>query len=566
MRRQAIIGVLAGVFCAAPAWAQTAGGPGPTNPFDSAGGNVPAAVVPPATSIGAPGSTGTPIGTPNPGGRPTGPSVAPDLSGPGIGQPSGGIESMIPGASSANRSAATNVAPSTRAVLPDVLQPQPGGMTSDAAARRAILRSPSVLVAEANFRVAQAQQAEAGRQIFPQLGLSVRYTRLSPVDAPMISLFPSTIRIGPIPGLLTMPVDVPVSVPGGGTTNSFPVFFNQFDARASLTIPITDMIFRLAQLHTAAGRVVEARQIEIAGARAQAGFDAREAFYEYARAVGQLAAAQQSVAAAERRRDDLNQFVAAGTVARADLLAAEAQLGDLQRLIIMAHNGVMLRESFLRQRMRMEPGERVAIGENLEAAADLPASVDVVLSEAWTHRPELRSLQIQLAAIDHQETATRASQYPSLAVVGNVDVLNPNTRVFPLRDAFSAIWDVSVNLSWSPNAALVGDASLQRLEAQRAVLRANLAQLRDGFETEIRTTWIVAQNARAQVDASAQALAAAEENLRVQRERVAAGTTTVTALLAAQTDVLRNRIAIVNAHIDLRIALARLRRAGGQAE
>ena len=60
--------------------------------------------------------------------------------------------------------------------------------------------------------------------------------------------------------------------------------------------------------------------------------------------------------------------------------------------------------------------------------------------------------------------------------------------------------------------------------------------------------------------------AGAEESYRIRRERFAVGSAISSDLTDAENDLARARFAVVNAQVDLRVALARLRRAIGTPE
>jgi outer membrane protein len=123
-----------------------------------------------------------------------------------------------------------------------------------------------------------------------------------------------------------------------------------------------------------------------------------------------------------------------------------------------------------------------------------------------------------------------------------------------------------IQAQWSPTGAFAASAASSRLSAQRAALVAQLAQLREGTEIEVRSVWISAQTANAAIESARRQLVSAEESYRVRRERFLAGSAVSSDLTDAELDLLRARLALVNANVDLREALARLRRAVGERE
>ena len=87
---------------------------------------------------------------------------------------------------------------------------------------------------------------------------------------------------------------------------------------------------------------------------------------------------------------------------------------------------------------------------------------------------------------------------------------------------------------------------------------------RDGIEIEVRAGLNHVQAARAQIDAARAQLASAEESFRMRSTRFGTGAATQTDLREVETELLRARLGVINAHVDLRIALCRLQRSLGQ--
>jgi len=427
--------------------------------------------------------------------------------------------------------------------VPNPLRPVPGGLTADAAAERALRTSgPSLQIARANLEIARASAAETARNMLPQLSTAFRYTRLS---------------------FYTVP---PISIAGQVIANFITPIFDQFDWQTTLAIPLTDIPLRILPSFQAANLQTAGAELSLESTRAQTGLEAREAFYEYVRAVGQEYLVIQSIVSLQRRLEDVSRAVQAGTAARATLLQIESQVADLQRTAVQAHTAVVINDTLVRQRLHLRPDESIAIGEPLDTTPEIPTTVTDLVSRAYTLRPEVLALDRQIEAMDRNIFATRASQFPSVSAVGHVDYANPNTRFFPQTATWQATWDASLQVSWNATTAFVADATISRLRAQQSLIAAQQAQLREGIEVQVRQYYQAAQSALALAQSSRVALQSAEENFRVSRERLAAGAAVASDLAQAETDLLRARLNAINAVIDARLAVARIRRATGERE
>lgn len=540
------LSVIAGVLLSAPSavFAQSSGAaprppgvlaPTPTNPLDSGQGSVPGSFVPTTDPAVAP------LPAPAPAVR--APSVTPRVA------PTPRIEGALPAL----------MPPSTASVtLPAVLIPHPGGLTAEQVVERALRYDPGLGAAAAGVAAARAQQLEAGLQFLPSLSLSFRYTRLSDYTASAIPVFDGLRCVSSFGECQATPQNYLTNYPLS------PQILDQYALRGSITLPISDIPLRLLRQYHAAGLTVEARRLDAEVAAAQTAQRACEVFYEYLRAVGQLAVARQSAESAGQRRDELRGSVAVGAAARADLLRAEATASDLARLQLLASNSVALSEAQLRQRLHKGPEEPLLLGEALDAPLTIPEDVEVLLRQAVKSRPELASLSRQAEALGMSRATLQAALLPSLSAQGNVDYANPNPRFFPQTATFNTSWDVSLQVAWSPTQAAIGAAAMARLSAQRAQLLAHLQQTREAIEIEVRASLHGAASARAQVDSARAQLAASEEAHRARSLRFSAGGITAAELREVELDLLRARLGVINAFVDLRLAYVRLQRSIGK--
>lgn len=470
-----------------------------------------------------------------------------------------GAQSDVPARVAVGAQAVVTVPADPANDLPEALRPRGGGLTADEAAARAVHGSFGVAAGRAGLRVAELQQAESGWAMLPTLSVSARYTRLSDIT-------PGTIPFFNTPGCL-MNIAQCQANPSQFTQNVVlqqPIL-NNILFKISLTIPVTDIPFRLREFYVAAGHTAEARRLDLDVQRSTAALQGREAYYEYARALGSVAAAEAALVLTRRRREDIVQLRSAGMVAPSELTVVDSAVASADLRVTQARNLLSLMELQLRQRLRMSPTDAITLSEGLTDPLPLPnESLANLVASALHSRPEVQSIERQVRALDAQQRATVAGLFPSVAIAGNVDIANPNQRIFPQREGeFVTTWDLSVQAQWTPNQLITGLSTNARLDAQRVQIQAQIAQLRDGLETEVRAQYNALIGAQASITAARAALAAARETYRVRRERLSAGSSTQTDVADAETQLFNAQINLLNAYVDLRLSAARLRRAAG---
>ena len=413
-----------------------------------------------------------------------------------------------------------------------------GGLTADVVARRASATSYDVAARKADVDAAVAALNQSIVGFVPRVSGLVRYQRLSHVDG---------LRFG----------SFTIEFPDNATT-----------VQASLTVPISDYVFRLAQNYAAARHTRQSAELQQQAAELKAATDAKVLYYTWARARLQVLVAEQALAQARGHLVDVQHQFEAGAVSRADVLRVESQEASSELLVEKARNLQSVSEEQLRVAMH-DSGDAAAyqIGEDLYAPLDTALANDKpndLYAEAVGSRLEVRAFTESRDAVRKQSSAARAGYYPVIAAIGDVVYANPNQRIFPPRDQFDFTWDVGVQASWSPNDVATADAASKNVAARARTVDAQKMQFEDGLRNELMMTHATLRETLVALSTTQRGLKAAEESYRVRRELFVNGRATSVELTDAETDLTRTRFDAINARIDLRIARVRLQHALGR--
>lgn len=447
---------------------------------------------------------------------------------------------------------------------------EPGGLTSAEVARRAASTSFDARAKEEGVRAAAARVDQALVSYFPRLGLTARYTRLSPLDPPslasgggsLVGTAVSNPTNQPIP--LNPATDVLVALPAN--TFSFPVFLNQYYLQASVGLPLSDYVLRISQGYAAASRSESAAKLDLEASRRKAALDGRVAFYSWVRAKAQVIVAEQAVEQARGHLADARHAFEVGTASKADVLRVESQVAMAEMVVERAKNLSILVEEQLRTAMHDDSAKPYAVGEDVLADVEAPSvpPLEDLRAEAMEKRLEVRALDETIWSLRESVRAVRAGTLPRLDAFGDYYYANPNSRVFPQKDEFKATWDVGVQLTWSPNDTFSASGVTAETEAKTKQVEAQKSALRDGIRLEVVQAAQAVREATVGISTSGRGLAAAEEGYRVRRELFRNGRATSAELTDAESDLLRARLEDINARADLRVARAKLEHAVGR--
>ncbi len=182
---------------------------------------------------------------------------------------------------------------------------------------------------------------------------------------------------------------------------------------------------------------------------------------------------------------------------------------------------------------------------------------EALAAAAPARRPDVAALAAQLAALELRAGAVKAERYPRLSARA--------TWISAGGDPFlpEELLEGGLALSWNPFAAGTRGPRRAALEAERDALAADLTELRRAVATQVRSAASRLATARAAADVRRRGVELADETLRVERERAAAGRVTTNDLLEAEADLRRQRTQSELARLDILRAWFNLALAAG---
>jgi len=424
-------------------------------------------------------------------------------------------------------------------------------LSPDEAARQAVANSPNAELARAATEQARASAAEAFVAVYPRLDLEASYTRLSDHAPRDFGSFE----------LVSVDEDGN-TVTTTGTASSSNAIDDVMLLSAKLTYPVSDLFFTVLPRYQASNKLAELQKVRETAQDQTVGLQAKQAYYEYARARALLLIAQSALAQTQAQLHDVEALVRGGALARVEQMRAQAQVAAARVAVARAQGSAAVNLTALRSLMHAKGDEAFAVTEDLTAALPpLARSKGELLTTALANRSELRALRGMTYVHDKAISAEQGGKLPKLSLQGVYDFANPNQRVAPIEEKFISSWQVSAILSWSPNDFAVSDARADRARAERLTSEGDLRALEDALVTEVSQAYedfVAAQEAQSQ---ALSGIAAAEETYRVRREQFRAGSVVATEVIQAETELRKARLELVSAAIDARIASARIDRA-----
>lgn len=300
-------------------------------------------------------------------------------------------------------------------------------------------------------------------------------------------------------------------------------------------------------------------------ATVQARFDAalqtKQQFYAALAARESEAAAMAQLEQAEQQLKASTARYVAGVATKSDSLRSAIQLGNAELAVLTAQNDLRVANAALTRVIGSTVLVTPAADDTVDVGTPLPSESE--LERLVSSSPSVMQAEANLMASRANRKAQRATYLPTLTMnynysytqtsgkftTGELWLLggnNPNRQQLNFNFSYP-VFNGFVREQQSVQA----DVALRNAEAQLRDARLGARQL---LTTQLRAL----NNAEARVRVQLAAVAAAEEDLRVQQQRYALGASTLLDLLTSQTTLNQARQALIQARFDGRIARAQL--------
>ena len=332
-----------------------------------------------------------------------------------------------------------------------------------------------------------------------------------------------------------------------------PVDTKQASAQISMPIDISGNIGRIVRASKAQ---LLASEQTLQATRNDVKLNVRRSYLTVLRAEDQIEVAKLAVQEAEERLRNARIEEAAGTKARIDVIRIEAQLAQAQSDLITATN----QQALAKQSLNNAMGRPIETEFQTAKVSGLP-EVPVVDPErvnlvAQGNRPEAKALTKTKEALALITRATERGLQPNITV-GINNKRNIDAEGFSAREQTTV---GTLNLNWPIFDSGVTRAQVKQARQDEVQAQIQLEQVRLGISLEVRQAITNMINAATRLTVADRQLAAAEENYRISKVRLAAGEGITLEITDALTQLTQARNAVVTARYDYWTAYSELQR------
>ena len=329
-----------------------------------------------------------------------------------------------------------------------------------------------------------------------------------------------------------------------------------FDPRGQLEGPVNVIDTRAHFAQSlfdagALGRVRSARAAATASdfdaeaAADQAAATAAGAYVRAARADAQLGARVADSSLAEDLLRVAREQLTAGVGVGLDVTRAQSQLAAIRAQIIAARNDRGRARLELLRTVGLPLDTRLTLTDSLSILRTDETLPDenTAIATALRSRPDLRSIEEQLNAVERQTTAVRAERLPTVAAFGDYGSIGKN------GGALLPTYNWGVQLSLPIFDGLRREGRVEEQTALRREIDVRRRDLREQASVEVRTALLDLASAR-------EAVAAAQERVRLAEQEVSQASERFRAGVAGNADVFTASLTLNGARTQVVDALA----------
>jgi outer membrane protein len=187
-----------------------------------------------------------------------------------------------------------------------------------------------------------------------------------------------------------------------------------------------------------------------------------------------------------------------------------------------------------------------------------PGNVDDLISQAFSARPEILSLQFQYQSARKFQTAERDLLFPSIRAVGAVgDTPVGNVAVAPSPSALNNTYGaVGANVEIPLFNGFLYTARSREASLRAQATQQRLLDMRNLISRDVRTSWLNANTAYERLAVTQQLLQQANLSLNLAQSRYNLGLGSIVELSQAQLQQTQAQISYAQAGYGYRLSLA----------
>lgn len=292
-------------------------------------------------------------------------------------------------------------------------------------------------------------------------------------------------------------------------------------------------------------------------------FTVKERYYELLKKTQLVRVQEENLKSSEESYKKAQVLFEIGKVPKSDVLRAKVQLENARLALIQAQNDLEIANANLNHAMGREVNQKIIPVEEAELdTSDIP--YEIALEKALNQHPLLKKSKADLQASRAGMYMAAGQFLPSLYAYGGYAWRHEEfDQIKHLLDT-DYNWYLGVELSVPVFQGFSRVAEVSKARLQHKMNKDILEQTKQNIALEVKQAWANLRLAKQQMAVTEEAERAAEEDLRLNKEKYAIGSGTMLELITAQAAYTQAQTNHIQAIYDYHIAKAQLEKAMGE--
>lgn len=292
-------------------------------------------------------------------------------------------------------------------------------------------------------------------------------------------------------------------------------------------------------------------------------FTVKERYYELLKKTQLVRVQEENLKSSEESYKKAQVLFEIGKVPKSDVLRAKVQLENARLALIQAQNDLEMANANLNHAMGREVEQKIIPVEETEMdTSEIP--YETALDKALTQHPLLKKNKAELKASKAEIYMVAGEFLPSVYAYGGYTWRHEEfNQIKHLLDT-DYNWYLGVELSLPIFQGFSRVAELSKARLQHQINKEIFEQTKQNIALEVKQAWANVRLAKQQIAVTQDAERAAEEDLRLNKEKYELGSGTMLELITAQVAYTQAQTNHIQAIYDYHIAKAQLEKAIGE--
>jgi outer membrane protein len=331
--------------------------------------------------------------------------------------------------------------------------------------------------------------------------------------------------------------------------------------RAAGGLMVTQLITdfgRTTSLISSAKYAEKAENQNAAATQQQILLAVNKAFFNALQAQAVLTVAQHTVKERQTVADQIGALYKSKLKSELDFSFASVNLAQAQLLLLDAENNQNATQATLSMLLGYPTQQNFELVEDASPLTAPPASVDPLIAEAFSMRPEVLSLQLQYQSAKKFQSAERDLLFPTIQAMGGVGFTPVgSSAVAPYASALNNTYGaVGANMQIPLFNGFQYFARAKEAGFRAQATDERLRDMRDLISRDVRTSWLNANTAYRRLSVTQQLLDQSKLALDLAQARYKLGLGSIVELSQAQLQETQAEITFAEAGYDYRLSLA----------